>query len=137
MKKFLSIVLVCIFTSSFTYADLVVVVHQSSPLTAITASDLKKIYANKLGKWEHGGAIVRTVLKKGSTYKSFCKKIKKSSSKLKRFWKKQVFTGKGPALKVFSSENKLLEFVETKEGAIGFVDSSSDTSKVKVLQFIK
>ena len=133
MKKLLYILLSLSLFVVSTQAELVVIVNKDFPSNSIKKSDLKKIYANKMKTWSHGGTIVRSVLKKGKTHKSFCKVIKKSSSKLKRFWKKQVFTGKGSALKSFGSESDLVSFIASNKDALGYVDSSTDTSQVKVL----
>lgn len=133
MKNLLNIFLVLQILLSCSFAGVVIVVHKDFPVDSISANDLKKIYSNKMQNWPHGGSIVRTLLKKGTAHKEFCKIIKKSNSKLKRFWKKQVFTGKGSAPKSFSSDSEMLAFIAENEKAIGYVDSSTDVSSVRVL----
>ena len=133
MSKKLSILFGLLVLVSVSFSELVIVVHPNSPLAKISAKELKDIYRNKIKKWKFGGAIIRTSLKKGETHKAFCKTIKKSPSKLKRFWKKQVFTGKGAALKKFKSEKELINFIKDNELAIGYIDSASANDSIKVL----
>ncbi|MCO4783345.1 MAG: hypothetical protein KC646_13550 [Candidatus Cloacimonetes bacterium] len=129
LKVFL---LLSVFVGS-NFAGAVIIVHKNFPADSISASDLKKIYANKMGQWAHGGTIIRTLLKKGKAHKDFCKRVKKSNSKLKRFWKKQVFTGKGSAPKTFKSDANMIAFIASNEKALGYVDEATDVSGVKVL----
>ncbi|MCJ8347181.1 substrate-binding domain-containing protein [bacterium] len=87
MKHFIYLILASLVLINVSQAELVLVVHKNFPKDSISKGDLKKIYVNKKKRWSHGGSIVRSVLKKGKTHKTFCKMIKKSPSKLKRFWK--------------------------------------------------
>lgn len=116
-----------------THSELILIVHKDFPLSSISKKDLKKIYRNKKKKWDHGDPIVRSFLKSGKTHKTFCKTLKKSPSKLDRFWLKQVFTGKGAAPEMFSSQKDMIAFIAKNKNALGYVDSSIDTSKVKII----
>lgn len=133
MKNLFKILLALNVLLSTNFAGAVIIVHKDFPVDSISKNDLKKIYSNKMKKWNHGGGIIRTILKKGKAHSDFCKKVGKSSSKLKRFWKKQVFTGKGSALKKFGSDADMVAFVAGNKKAIGYVDSKTEVSSVKVL----
>ncbi|PCJ16286.1 MAG: hypothetical protein COB02_16675 [Candidatus Cloacimonadota bacterium] len=129
-----NIILVLILMVNFSYAELVLIVHKDSPIKHISVKHLQKIYENKSKTWAHGGSIIRTSLRKGENHRNFCNILGKNTTQLKRFWKKQVFTGRGPSLKTYSSQKSLIEYISTHENSLGYVDSSIDTSLVKVIK---
>ena len=133
MKNLKYIILTLSLLTTSYHAELVLIVHKDFPMDKISKKSLKKIYRNKMKKWKHGGSIVRSFLKKGKTHKVFCKVLKKSPSKLDRFWLKQVFTGKGAAPESFSNGKAMIAFIAENKNALGYVDSSIDTSNVKII----
>jgi ABC-type phosphate transport system substrate-binding protein len=61
----------------------------------------------------------------------------KSLQDAKAAWATVVFTGAGRAPASKASDNEVVEMVSNEEAAIGYVDSSKVTSKVKVLYTVK
>lgn len=57
----------------------------------------------------------------------------KSAKRIKAVWTKLQFSGKGVMPNEFSSQDELVEWVASTEGAIAVVDDSHVTSSVKVL----
>ncbi|PCJ21308.1 MAG: hypothetical protein COB02_01610 [Candidatus Cloacimonadota bacterium] len=131
MKKLFKTILIFNLLINLSFSELVLIVHKDFPIEKISPKLLKKIYANKIKIWPHGGSIIRTVLRKGKTHKSFCKVLNQTPSYLKRFWKKQVFTGRGPSLKRFISAQDLIIYISTHKNAIGYADSSINNKLIK------
>ena len=113
--------------------DVVVITNKSVSTTTLTKNDLSKIYLGKKSSWNDGSSIKFVVLT-GDTHAAFLKDyIGKTESQFSTFWKKQVFTGKGSPPKEFNSDQAMVEFVAQTTGAIGYVSSSADVSKVKTI----
>ncbi|PCJ21320.1 MAG: hypothetical protein COB02_01675 [Candidatus Cloacimonadota bacterium] len=134
MKKIIKTILLFSLLASACFADLILIAHKDFPIDFISRDNLKRIYDNKMKIWPHGGSVVRVLLKRGRIHKNFCKIIKRSPSNLKRFWKKQIFTGKGLAPKSFISQENIVEFVSSNRNAIAYVDSSADIKSVKLIK---
>ncbi len=54
-------------------------------------------------------------------------------SKLKKIWKKVVFTGAGTPPKILKTEADLIEFVAETAGAIGYIDAATPHEGVNVI----
>jgi ABC-type phosphate transport system substrate-binding protein len=59
--------------------------------------------------------------------------IGRSSSQVNAYWSKLVFTGKGSMPKELSSDAEIISTIAANQGAIGYIDSGSVTSDVKVI----
>ncbi|PCJ21318.1 MAG: hypothetical protein COB02_01665 [Candidatus Cloacimonadota bacterium] len=134
MKTIIKIILLFSLLAPTNFANLILIVHKDFPINSISKNDLKRIYSNKMKIWSHGGSVVRVLLKRGRIHKKFCKLIKNSPSNLRRFWKKQIFTGRGLAPKSFISQKDIVEFVSSNRSAIAYVDSSTDIDSVKAIE---
>jgi len=83
---------------------------------------------------EGGDRVVLTDLDGNNVRKDFLEAyIGRSEAQFRNYWRKAVFSGQGKPPKVFSSEEELVAFVAKTPGAIGYVDSKTDVSSVKVL----
>ncbi len=73
-------------------------------------------------------------IKGGSdVHKEFAKKVLgKSSSQLKAYWAKLVFTGKGTPPKQINSDAEMIKLVAANPNLIGFVNAASVDDSVKV-----
>lgn len=134
MKYPIIIFFLILILSGSAMAEPAVIVNESVPVDELSRDDVKQIFTGKKRSWENGDIIVAVVLKSGQTHESFLKNfIQKSRVQFRTYWKKMVFTGKASALKEFGSESELVAFVASTKGAIGYIDSASPHTGVKVL----
>ncbi|MBN1382386.1 MAG: substrate-binding domain-containing protein [Deltaproteobacteria bacterium] len=121
-------------------ADIAVIVNKNVTQDTLSEDNLKDIYLGRTTAWQNGTKVEFVILNDQlGIHEDFLKKyIGRSSAQYRNFWKKQVFTGKGRMPKQFDSEGKLLEYVSTTDGAIGYVlaDTAKESS-VKVLSINK
>ena len=114
--------------------DVVVIVNKSVPETALSKKDVGNIYLGKKTSWSDGNKIKFVVLTGGDAHSTFLNKyIGKTDSQFNTFWKKQVFTGKGSPPKELDSDQAMVDFVVQTAGAIGYVSTGADVSKVKTI----
>ena len=113
-------------------ADILMIAHpdvQSESLDRATVADM---YRQRKTKWDSGETIRVVMLKKGATHETFVRDfVKTTPAKLKKLWKKVVFTGAGTPPKILKSEAALIEFVAETEGAIGYIDAATPHEDVK------
>jgi len=123
-----------IFASHAALAGIAVIVHPSNA-AAIDQSEIAKIYLGKTKSFSSGEQAVPLNLSESLPEREQfdSKALEKSSSQLKAYWSKLVFTGKGTPPKDIASMDEVVQLVSTNPNTIGYVDSSKVTSAVKVV----
>ncbi len=134
MKSLITL-LSSLFLSISVYAEVVVVVHPSNG-NAIDESTINKIFVGKAKSFADGTKVmpVNQASSSGATTEFNQKVLKKSSSQLKAYWSKLVFTGKGTPPKEVDNDAAVLKMVASTPNAIGYVSAGSADASVKVVQ---
>ncbi|VAW56037.1 hypothetical protein MNBD_GAMMA07-1696 [hydrothermal vent metagenome] len=120
--------------SSALYATTVVIVNTANPDASISKKVAKKIFMGK--KTSTGSTEVIPVdQSEGSTARDdfYKKAAKKSPEKMKSYWSKMIFSGRAQPPKVISGDAAIIDWVKQNKNAIGYVDSSSVNSSVKLI----
>ena len=120
--------------SSAVFAEVAVIVNPANG-NSLSDSDISRIYLGKSKSFGDGTSIeaVNQQPDAGVTEAFNEKVVKKSSSQLKAYWSKLVFTGKGTPPKELDSDEAVLDFVAKNPGAIGYIDASKVNDSVKVI----
>lgn len=115
------------------YADIAVIVN-SSNMSTIDADTIKKIYLGKSKSFSNGNKVAPVNQDSTPVMDEFNDKVVgKSSSQLNAYWSKLVFTGKGTPPEKLASDQAVIDFVNTNNDAIGYIDSKKVSDKVKVV----
>ncbi len=119
-------------------ADVAVVANKAIGVDSITAKEAKKVWLGKI-KSLGGTSLKLADLPKGNGSRDhfYTAVVKKSESKLKAYWAKIVFAGKGTPPKTFASDAEVISWVVSTPGAVGYVESSAADDSVKVLMISK
>lgn len=114
--------------------DIFIIANKNAPVESLDQKMVQAIFMGKKSVWPNGRPIEFVILDRGSTHKAFLKNhIKRTPFQFKNYWKKQVFTGKGLYPKSFASEKDLAAYVSGRDGAVGYVSRTADTTGVKVV----
>ncbi|AXT32574.1 MAG: phosphate ABC transporter substrate-binding protein [Pseudoalteromonas tunicata] len=129
----LAVSLTC--TSMLTFADVAVIVHPSNN-NALDADAIAKIYTGKVKSFDDGSKIIAIALDSGNPIADEFneKALKKSSSQLKAYWSKLVFTGKGTPPKEVANDAEVISLVASNPSTIGFISAGAADGSVKVVQ---
>ncbi len=121
-------------TPVFVCADVAVVANKSITTDSISKKEAKKIFLGKT-KSLGGTSLTLADLPKGDKSRDeFYKNVvKKNGKKLKAYWAKIVFSGKGSPPKSLKSDEEMINWVSSTPGGIGYVNSLSVNNSVKVL----
>lgn len=115
-------------------ADWVFIAHPSTASTAAKKEDIKNILLGTKTKWDGGGLIKLAVLSEGAVHDGVIQEFTaKSADQFDKYWKKQVFTGKGVAPEAFKTDAEMLAFVAKTPGAFGYVSAGAANDTVKSL----
>lgn len=114
--------------------EVIVVANPNIDLQQLSASDIKKIYSGKTVRTQNGTKIVPLEIKDKTVRATFYRQyLKKSLSQIKSYWSRLIFTGKGKPPRRVKDFDSLNELLKSHNHYISFVDSSSDTSGMKIL----
>lgn len=128
------ITLCCLVLIGSTQAGIVIIGHPSNSNT-INVAELQRLYTGKTSSFANGDAVVPLNLSDANPLRaSFDENaLGRSSSQIKAYWSKLVFTGKGTPPKEVDSEAEIIKLVSSNPNILGYVSSSADVSGVKVL----
>ncbi len=117
--------------------DVVVVVHPSNPLMEISIADVKKIYLGKKKFFPGGEKAIPGDQPKDTQSRTFFYDgiIGKSEAKLKIYWSRLIFTGKGTPPRIIGVDRVIKKWVANQPQAIGYIMRSEADNTVKILDF--
>lgn len=127
--------LLCLFTSVVSFADVSIIVNTANTST-ITDDDIPRIFLGKAKQFSNGDKVTIINLKfKEATRDEFEEKVlNKSTSQVKAYWSKLMFSGKAKPPKELANDKEVIAFVAANPGAIGYISSASADDTVKVLK---
>ena len=131
MKKLL--IISSLIFSQLAFAEVAVIVHPSNN-NQLDEATVSKIFLGREKSFADGQSVVPLALADSAPASAAFNDavLKKSSSQLKAYWSKLVFTGKGTPPKEIGSEEEMLKLVATNPSVIGYVDASKVDASVKV-----
>jgi len=120
--------------STSVLADIAVIVHPSNA-NALDNAMVSRIFTGKAKSFADGNKVIPVNQSSGSAVaEEFNKKaLNKSSSQLKAYWSKLVFTGKGTPPKEVGSDAEVISLVAANPNIIGYVSKSAVDGSVKVV----
>lgn len=115
------------------HAEAVFIAHPDTAAASLSKDQLKSILLGTQTKWDGGGVIKLAVLAEGPTHESVISTFTgRTADQFDKYWKKQVFTGKGIMPDQFKTDADIVAFVARTPGAFGYADSAAATG-VKVI----
>lgn len=119
---------------SHAIADVAVVVHPSND-AAFDKGTIKKIFLGKSKSYSNGRSaiLISANYSDPATEEFNSKVLGKSSSQVKAYWSKILFTGKGTPPQEMDSNAAVISSIASNPDAIGYLDASAVTGDVKVV----
>lgn len=114
----------------------VVVGHQGVPDSSLTRSEVSDIFLLRTHTWSDGTPAKPVTQETRDLDEAFCREIHgRSVASVKKFWQRQIFTGRGTPPPERDSDSAVLSYVRSTPGAIGYVSSRASLgSGVKQIQ---
>lgn len=111
--------------------DGVFVVNRDTKVASISAETARNILLGNSVRFDDGSAIRLVVQTAGPVHEEIIRDYtRRSTDQFEKYWKKQVFTGKGIMPTQCASDAEVIDFVSRTPGAFGYVARSSVTSAV-------
>jgi hypothetical protein len=127
-------IIFCLLFPLDSLADVAVIVHPSNTNT-IAVGDLESIFMLKKTTFSDGSKATPFYLAGDESVKNVFneKALGKSSSQLKAYWSKLVFTGKGTPPPELPSSAEAVAKVAADPSAVAYIDKTAATPAVKVV----
>lgn len=129
------LLIISLLIASFaTQAAIVVIAHPDNQ-AALTETELQRIYTGRSGTLNDGTAVSPLNLADGNPLRNQFdeKAMGRSSSQIKAYWSKLVFTGKGTPPKEVASEAEVIQLVLQNPGTIGYVNHTANIEGAHIL----
>ncbi len=120
--------------SASAFSGVAVIVHPSNA-SALTEAEISRIFLGKMKSFPGGGQAIPVNQSEGAGARGSFEDnvLKKSSSQIKAYWSKLVFTGKGTPPREVGNDADVVSLVKSNPNIIGYVDESAITGDVKVI----
>lgn len=136
INKIMSISMGIAFTlmSNIAFSEVAVVINPGND-AELDASEIAKIYLGKVKRFPNGNLAIPLDRSEGSEIriKFLENTVGKDETKMKSYWSRLIFTGKGIPPKIVETDQEVKELVSRNPDIIGYIDSDSVDSTVKVI----
>jgi hypothetical protein len=124
---------VLVFTLGIYAKNLVLIAGKQTPITHLSAGDIKSIYLKKHIYW-HNVKLVPLNLPPEHTFRRRFEKevLKMDRQHLQRYWTRQHYLGHRPPFRVKTPES-VVAFVKKVRGAVGYVPEEMADKNVTIL----
>jgi len=112
-----------------------VIVHPNAPSTAVDRQFLEDAFLKKVTMWPRGEAIRPADLTPNSNVRrEFTEAVlKRSVEAVRSYWQQRIFAGRDLPPPEFNTDDNVVKYVLTHEGAVGYVSGSANLKEAKVL----
>ncbi len=120
-------------------ADIAIIVNPNSAVTQVTATEVKRLYIGKTRVLENGTHLLPVYHEDGREIKQafYDKVVQKPLSRIKVYWSRLVYSGRGRPPAVLGDGAKIKAWVASHEDAIGYIDREMLDESVRAVLFIE
>lgn len=114
-----------------------VVVNSSNPVSSLSKEEVSKLLMKRTRRWDDGGkAKPADQVESSAVRQAFSMEVHgKDVKDVKGYWATKIFSGSGSPPPEFSSDEKVLSYIRSNAGAIGYVSAGAALGTgVKVIE---
>ncbi|MEN8140027.1 MAG: hypothetical protein ABFR97_02265 [Thermodesulfobacteriota bacterium] len=111
-----------------------IVAHSATGSSPMSRGDIRRMYLNQKPKWPSGQRVRLAIMAHGPARDHLLQRyIGKNSARFDRYWKRQLFTGRGIPPETFTSQTEMLEYVRTTPGAIACYEGPTPPPALRII----
>lgn len=112
-----------------------VIVNSSNGSAAMSRTEVSNLFLRKARRWPDGRSAEPVDQPINSRIREeFSRAVhRRSAQSIGSYWRQQIFSGRSVPPPEKSSDAQVVRFVAANAGAIGYVSSSADLSRVRVV----
>ena len=137
MTKRLSIIILLLpfIVISNVYSEIIIIANKDVPKNELSRTELKDIFLGKIKMWDDNYSLNISIRTNSVIFKEFTLEYMNCTpSFFISQWKTLIFTGRAVFPKRFNSREKIIAYVASTRGAIGYIESSSGLENVKIIK---
>jgi ABC-type phosphate transport system substrate-binding protein len=117
----------------------VVIVNPASTVTALSRTDVSKLFMRKITKWPNGHEVLPIdQVPSAPARRAFSNEIHRMDvPRVKSYWQALVFSGRGDPPPERPSDADIIQYVRSNPDAIGYVSASAPIADVKAIAIQK
>lgn len=117
------------FPKAFAQEGFVIVVNSGISLDFLPKDEVSDYFLKKKSEWADGTKVDPVDLDVREVREAFSDAVHgRSLSSIKKYWQRQIFTGRGTPPPERDSDQAVLDYVSSRPGAIGYVSPRANTS---------
>ncbi len=138
MKKVPIILLVLALFPCVAQAEVIIVASKTASFNSLSKDDISAVYHGKTKKLADGKLLKALDQDDNATRAQFLKTyLAQSGTQYNTYWSRITFTGKGLPPENARNDAGVIDALQSKPDAIGYIDSNSLTNSVKQIQVQK
>ena len=112
-----------------------VVVNDRNPVSSVERKFLEDAYLKKVTRWSNGELIRPVDLDPGAAARSqFSQEIlRRTVAAVKSYWQQMIFSGRDVPPPEVDTDEQVIRFVVSHEGAVGYVSGGATVDGTKLL----
>ena len=128
-------IMLTFFIGAMAHAEIAVIVSASNGNSALDKDIIERIFLGKTASFPDGSQAIPVDQNEGNAAREAFndKVLGKSSSQLKAYWSRLIFTGKGTPPKESGSDADVVALVAKNPNLVGYVDAAAVDGSVKVV----
>jgi ABC-type phosphate transport system substrate-binding protein len=131
----LYLVLVATIAGSAPAEGFSIVVHPDNQITSVGRAELSNIFLGRLRTWSDGTPALPVNQTPDRTARErFTRRVHgRSVVTIEVYWKRMIFSGRGVPPDELENDQRVLEYVRTHPGAVGYVGAATEPAGVRLL----
>jgi ABC-type phosphate transport system substrate-binding protein len=112
-----------------------IIVHPKNPTASLSRGELARIFMKKTTSWANDASIAPVdQTMSASVREAFSRSVHgKSARAIKQHWNQQIYSGRAVPPPELGSDAKVVAFVTTNPGAIGYVSADAAIAEAKLV----
>lgn len=112
-----------------------IIVNAENPATSLSKDEVSRLLLKKITQWDNGTPADPVDLDSKSQVRDvFSQDIHgRSVASVKNYWQRQIFSGRAIPPPELSQEQDVIQFVQSRAGAIGYISARRSADGVKVI----
>jgi TonB family protein len=115
-----------------------VIANTSVKADAISVVELKSVFLEERNTLSDGSHVSPVLEKSGAVHAAFVREfLEQNDDNLQKYYRGLAFTGTGFIPKALQSDMEMVAYIAKTHGAVGYVDSETNTQGVKTLTILR
>jgi ABC-type phosphate transport system substrate-binding protein len=118
--------------SSYGYSQSVYIVWNTKNISP-TEKEVRDIFLGRKTYWNNGKRVLPASIEvENKSFQKFSDQtLEMSSRNYSKYWRRQLFSGRGTPPQVFSSDNEVINYVKNNSNSIGVVSTQPKNTSLK------